>query len=181
MKKHLSNDACVPLIRAREEFENRRASLKGHGHTPGFGYSWGHLPAKYHTRVIEASFIVYSYDTPIAWHGPAPALTLADIERFLDGPGLVELEQMLTSEGASPRTPAFPAGEDCWQVPAVRYSRTTTQHQGVLWQALAYERTWREAEDRTSVPAPYWSQTEFAVTTYDKFDKVPSSTGGVNW
>lgn len=39
--------------------------------------SFGHLPRKYHPSVREAVYVVYSYDTPIAWvlevqHGTAP-------------------------------------------------------------------------------------------------------------
>lgn len=181
MKKHLTNDACVPLLRRREEFENKRASLKGYTHAPGFRYGWGHLPRQHHSLVIEASFIVYSYDTPIAWFGPAPDLSLESLERFLDGPGLDELEMLLTSEAEPPPRTPFPATEPCWHMPAVRYSRTTTQHQYTVMAALAYERTWREAEDGTAVPTPFYDQTAYATTSYDKFEKVPSSTGGVNW
>lgn len=184
MKKRLTNDQCVPYIRAREEFENRRASFKGHTHAPGFKYTWGHLPGKYHLLVQQATYIVYSYDTPIAWYGPEPIVTLESVESFLSGPGLDELESFLSGERASPpQSTPFPLSESRWQVPAVRYSRTTsTHHMGEVWAALAYEKTWREAQDNVSIPAPHWEQTEYARTDYNRFDRREASTGRrVNW
>lgn len=43
----------------------------------GPAVSLGHLPAKYHASIREAVYVVYSYDTPIAWvmevqHGADP-------------------------------------------------------------------------------------------------------------
>ena len=185
MKQHLTNDQCVPMIRAREEFHNRGncngPTLKGHTHAPGFAYHWGHLPSRYHGAVLMSDYIVYSYDTPIAWYGPEPLITLESVEAFLAGPGLDQIETFLAGEGPAPRN-SFPLSEPHWQVPAVRYPRTTTvNHIGAVCAALAYEKTWREAEDRNSIPSPHWEQTEYARADYRKFDKREASTGGVNW
>lgn len=169
------------MIRKRLEFQNKSATLKGHDHTPGIGYGWGHLPSRYHGAVLRSEYIVYSYDTPIAWFGPEPLITVESVEAFLAGPGLDQIEAFLAGEGAAPRN-TFPLSEPHWQVPAVRYSRTTSvHHMGAVQDALAYKKTWREAKDGKSVPAPHYAQTEYARTPYDKFARCEASTGGVNW
>lgn len=184
MKKHLTNDQCVQYIRKREDFSNKRGSLTGETHTPGHYTKLGNLPEQYHGIVREAEYIVYSYDTPIAWFGPLPVLTPETVEEFLEGPGLDDLEAFLTGAvDLPPRQRAFPCGgESQWQMPAVRYSRTTSvHHQGAMWAALAYDKTWRETEDYTSIPAPHYEQTEYARTDYNGFKRAPSSTGGYHW
>lgn len=187
MKKRLPNDECAAYIRRREEFENRGTrygpTLKGYAHEPGTYCTKGHLPEKYWSLVEEATYVVYSYDTPIAWFGPEPIVTPASVETWLEGPGLDELERYLSGESNQPPTSTpFPLSEPHWQVPAVRYSRTTsTHHMGEVWAALAYEKTWREAEDGISVPAPHYAQTEYARTGYDRFERRSASTGGVRW
>jgi hypothetical protein len=183
VKKHLTNDECVPYIRRREDFANKRGSLTGKTHEPGTYTPTGNLPEQYHGIVQEAEFIVYSYTTPIAWFGPLPLLTPEAVEEFIDGPGLDDLEAFLTGAVDLPRQRAFPCGgESQWQMPAVRYSRTTSvHHQGAMWTALRYEKTWREAEDGKSVESPLYAQTEYATTGYNQFQKRPSGTGRQGW
>lgn len=182
MKKHLTNDQCVPYIRERTDFANKRASLTGKTHTPGADLPLGHLPEDHHLIVREAEFVVFSYATPIAWYGPLPAFTPEAVEEFLAGPGLDDLEAFLTGAAELPRQRAFPSGGEMqWQMPAVRYSRTTSQHQYDVYYALAYEKTWREADDGKAVPSDHADHLEWHTTEYNKFARRPASTGGVNW
>ncbi|WP_460791325.1 hypothetical protein [Nocardioides maradonensis] len=75
-----------------------------------------------------ASFVIRSYATPIAWWATRPHDTMApeDVVPFLE------------------------TGEfGMWVVPAVKYSVTTTQHQGLVTGALST--TWRDPE-RVAIP-----------------------------
>jgi hypothetical protein len=47
------------------------------GHS-GPATSYGHLPRKYHGSVRQAVYVVYSYDTPIAWVLEAPNSSTGD-------------------------------------------------------------------------------------------------------
>lgn len=179
--KQLTNDECIPHIRTMTGFSNRTGSLTGEQHTPGVGtVGMGNLPVKYHPLVREATFVVFSYDTPIAWYGPEASTDAATIHAWLAHPTAADLDAYVNREVDNLRTPEFPGTEPLWQMPNVKYSRTTTQHQWVLWSALAYEKTWREAEDHISIPAPHYKNTDYG-SNRTPLERVPSSTGGVNW
>lgn len=182
MKKGLKNDQCVPYIRRREEFINKSKTIKGLAVTPGELTYFGALPEGYRSAVRQAEFIVFSYETPIAWYAPRPIITAEAVEEFLAGPGLDELEKFLTGEAEPPRD-VFPVRVDAWEIPAVRYSITTTAHQGLLWDALAFEMTWRENPEHKTIPAadPHYEQTAYARTPYNKFEKVPCGTSRRGW
>ncbi len=52
----------------------RRESFTTHGALRGVSQpasvTLGRLPREYHTSALRADYVVYSYVTPIAWHGP---------------------------------------------------------------------------------------------------------------
>jgi hypothetical protein len=78
------------------------------GHS-GPAISFGHLPSRYHVRARGAVYVVYSYDTPIAW-----ATEREDSGRDRGHPYLFE-------------------------VPDIGYSPTTGQHQYAVLEAWADE------------------------------------------
>jgi hypothetical protein len=61
-------------ITARAEFRDRwlsgGAATSGGG-TRGGGTECGHLPQQYWKFLRDADYVVFSYETPIAWHVPA--------------------------------------------------------------------------------------------------------------
>lgn len=177
--KKLTNDQCVPKIRAREPFTNHRGSLTGDVHTPGAYAMKGSLPERHRAFVDEAHYIVRSYDTPIAWYGPSLDTSLEAVTRWLDGPSPDELEAYLNGESDDLWLPEVPMGESAWQMPPVRYSVTTTDHQHTVIMALAYEKTWREGGE--TVPAPHYEQTEYHATAYTAFLKVPCGGPRRGW
>lgn len=80
MKNVFRNEEIPARIAAMQPFEStgrlpdgtRRWSGKN-----GPARDMGHLPVKFHASVREAVYVVYSYDTPIAWvlevqHGTSP-------------------------------------------------------------------------------------------------------------
>jgi hypothetical protein len=77
--------------------------------------SVGHLPREYHDSLAAADFVVYSYDTPIAWHHDRP--------HDLTQP---ELVASWLNDG----------GDGVWIIPEVKYTVTTTKHQGDVRAAL---------------------------------------------
>lgn len=102
MHKRVSNRDAATYIETRQEFETHTGSLWGAyagGNRPLYtgGLGTGYLPAEWRERLREAHdragdglYVVYSYNTPIAWHG----------------------------------------GEQ-WTRPDVKYSATTSRHQGL--------------------------------------------------
>lgn len=54
----------APYLRAREPFRTHGA-LRGEAAPPVFT---GHLPTEYHESALHATYVVYSYSTPIAWY-----------------------------------------------------------------------------------------------------------------
>jgi hypothetical protein len=78
-------------IANREPFTTSGA-LRGESRNPGYYVYPGQLPRELAAGLESADYVVFSYSTPIAWHGP-----------------------------------------DGWTVPAVRYSITTSRHQGNLY------------------------------------------------
>lgn len=70
-------------------WQNSSGSLRGE---PGRATFTGYLPAEHRDAVRAATYVVYSYSTPIAWRNAA--------------------------------------GQ--WTCPEVRYSATTSKHQGVV-------------------------------------------------
>lgn len=79
------------------------------------GWSIGRLPSEYHESVGWADYVVYSYNTPIAWHLPAGS----------------------PAEAYPPKVwyTMDPQGE--WITPAEKYSVTTTKHQGRIFTAIS--------------------------------------------
>lgn len=55
-----------PVIEGREDFTTSGA-LRG---THGPAESFGQLPDELRTAARHADYVIYSYSTPIAWHGP---------------------------------------------------------------------------------------------------------------
>lgn len=54
------------VVEMREPFKTSGAL-----HAERTGYpSMGRLPAEHHASANEADYVIYSYGTPIAWHGP---------------------------------------------------------------------------------------------------------------
>lgn len=115
-------DATHPLIRERTPFRTaiRKTSygtfisMSGHAHEPMAPRELGHLPHQYREHVRMAEFVVYSYDTPIAWWSRVPRDThdLEYVEAWLRG------------------------DEGQWFMPQVRYTTTTTQHFSEVHTAL---------------------------------------------
>lgn len=176
--KRLTNDECIPLIRSMTAFSNRSESLTGKRKDPGTSVDgFGNLPGKYYELVREATFVVFSYHTPIAWFGPKVDTTHEGMMAWLDSPTAADLAAYMDGEVDTLRTPPFPCTEPLWQMPPVRYSITTSDHQHVVMSALAYEKTWREAEDQKAIAAPHYAATEYALTAYNDFQRVDSSTG----
>jgi hypothetical protein len=79
------------------------------------GWSLGQLPGEYHESVKHADYVVYSYSTPIAWHLPAGVPSTAY------PPGVWYTMR--------------PDGE--WITPQVKYSVTTSKHQGRIFTAIS--------------------------------------------
>lgn len=120
-------DECAPLIRKRLPFRTRIRktaygefiSMRGRSDYVGRG----HLPEAYLPSLHHSEYVVYSYDTPIAWWNPIPADlgNLYTVESWLDGD---EVGQ--------------------WIMPEVRYTITTTSHQAEVRSALGgYGGSWQ--------------------------------------
>lgn len=73
----------------------------------------GILPHEYHDSVKQADYVVYSYNTPIAWHVP----------------NRNEGWELGNGEPA----PAEPG----WVTPDEKYSVTTSKHQGRIFAAIS--------------------------------------------
>jgi hypothetical protein len=67
--KRVTNIEAVDRIAAREPFRNATESFRGVTETPGgFTYYTGYLPPEFKEGLEQASYAVYSYNTPIAWY-----------------------------------------------------------------------------------------------------------------
>lgn len=70
-KRIARNDDAVSMIRKTEPFRNAGGSLWAERPMAGFGPSFtGHLPKMFlasDSPLMDATYIVYSYDTPIMW------------------------------------------------------------------------------------------------------------------
>lgn len=64
----------APYLRAREAFKTHGA-MRAEESAPVYT---GHLPAEYSDSARSADYVVYSYDTPIAWHVPGEGWTIPD-------------------------------------------------------------------------------------------------------
>lgn len=130
-----TSDDIPGFIRSRTAFRTRIRkepygtfiSMSGQHHEPGHGIAAGVLPSQYVPYAETARFIVYSYDTPIAWWLDEPT--------GLD-PDAIALWLADQSTGL-------------WVFPQVAYTRTTTQHVGTAESAM--RPTW-QAPDRTQLP-----------------------------
>ena len=85
------SSALCAAITARKAFRTHGA-LKGGRHIGTFGS----LPAAWHDSAASACYLVFSYETPIAWYVP----------------------------------------DTGWVMPEVRYSQTTSVHQGRVRHAI---------------------------------------------
>lgn len=65
-----------PYIRSREAFRTHGA-LRAEEGMPGY-WTAGRLPADYSASLGDATYVVYSYDTPIAWWSEANGWTVPD-------------------------------------------------------------------------------------------------------
>lgn len=108
---------------------------------PGHWSFSGQLPDRYRDLVRLASYIVYSYATPIAWFIEGTPSDLSDVE---------SLRAWLDNGEAS----------GAWVMPAVRYSVTTSKHQGKT----------RQGMHLSGVD----NATEWDTRDYRKFDRVTS-------
>jgi hypothetical protein len=101
MAIHRANTERIrEAIHHRETFDI--ASMRGRercGDPYRSGIEFGQLPHEYRSSVERATYVVYSYRTPIAW--------------FVD---------------------------DEWVVPDVRYSNTTSNHQGIARVGISHGR-----------------------------------------
>lgn len=59
-----------PVVEAREPFKTSGAFRAQVAEDTAWTTEVGRLPGEYHESCREADYIVYSYGTPIAWHGP---------------------------------------------------------------------------------------------------------------
>ena len=95
--------ALRDALRNRGDFAISTRNLRGQARlTLRYPLFTGRLPAEYSDSAQSADYVVFSYDTPIAWH-----LAGQDAER-----------------------------DEAWIVPGTPYSRTTTQHQTAVSDAL---------------------------------------------
>jgi len=71
MQTYRINGMWTQFIRPLRKCEDFRTggSMRGEAAPYGAG-TLGRLPAEYHASACAADYVVYSYATPIAWHGP---------------------------------------------------------------------------------------------------------------
>ena len=60
--------ALRDALRNRGDFAISTGNLRGDALTPGRLFVFGELPAEYRDSAMSADYVVYSYQTPIAWH-----------------------------------------------------------------------------------------------------------------
>lgn len=75
---------------------------------------WGQLPQKYWDSAERAEYVVFSYDTPIAW-------------------------RVRSTPGSQAAKDGF---EGTWYVPNVHYSMTTSRHQSKIRTAVTSIESW---------------------------------------
>jgi len=103
-------EKLVQLLSEHRTFRNSNGSLVGKPHVAGQSLpdnATGELPDDIRPLTTDADYIVYSYETPIAWH--------------------VQTLQNRDETG-------HPHGK--WMLPDVRYSATTSRHQQAIALAL---------------------------------------------
>lgn len=99
-------------LRNLESF-NTHGALCGRAGAFSDGGSLGRLDRDYHESVKRADYVVYSYNTPIAWHVP----------------NRNEGWELGNGEPA----PVEPG----WVMPQEKYSVTTSKHQGRIFTAIS--------------------------------------------
>lgn len=81
----LSNDECSYAMHRREEFTNKTGSLTGRWLGSGSAAKFvglGHLPTSYGdelSSILRRVYVVYSYDTPIAWAPEGEILVVPNV------------------------------------------------------------------------------------------------------
>ena len=67
--RKINNDEVRYFAPQQIAFETKSHNLKGRIYSDGFRATCdtGALPSRYHESVIDASYVVFSYETPIAW------------------------------------------------------------------------------------------------------------------
>jgi len=125
MKRLKRLDDAVPLIRERAEFTSGErktpygnfTSMRGETRTMGVGL-WtperAYLPLEYCNSLAHATYIVRSYDTPMAWWVEQPPMDDADAVELWLANGQVGF----------------------WVMPSVSYSNTTSNHQSIIATAI---------------------------------------------
>jgi hypothetical protein len=77
MKFIVTNSVAQERIKLLQPFRNTTSSLWAY---PGPAASLGKLPPEYHDAADQATYVVYSYLTPIAWVNPGNgSKTLPDV------------------------------------------------------------------------------------------------------
>lgn len=137
MKRLRRLDDAGPLITARTEFtsglrkENYGNFTSMSGGGPGVDWwpwplrhpmtshldlaRWGYLPDEYLSSVRHATYVVRSYDTPMAWW----------LDRPVDMSDTDTVELWLANGQVG-----------FWVMPSVKYSPTTSNHQGTIADAI---------------------------------------------
>lgn len=104
-------------LAAGKPFTTPTGYLRGERHTPGVHVRRGWLDERHAATLDDADYVVWSFDTPIAWHVP----------------------QWTGRTGWQGRRAR-------WHVPAVHHSQTTTVHQGkILTAVTSVTATWGDA------------------------------------
>lgn len=104
-----------PYIRNREAFNTYGAMMA----VANVRYThYGQLPDEYTDSVRRATYVVYSYQTPIAWYVPCTC----------NGMSFIANRWVFTRECKCKFTG--------WTVPLVKYSATTSVHQGKVRASL---------------------------------------------
>lgn len=106
------------ILNRQEPFQNHGASLRGECKRAGYQTpTAGWLNEKpYRESLLAATYVVYSYATPIAWCHVSPEHCISDAG-------------FTTSDGTSDAL--------VWTMPDVKYSATTSRHQSIIRGALS--------------------------------------------
>lgn len=73
--KRVTTRTAHDVIAARKDFKTS-GSLRGESKSVGYTPWTGYLPAEWHESVRQASYVVYSYSTPIGWWSEADGWTV---------------------------------------------------------------------------------------------------------